>query len=80
HHKLAQEEIFGPVLTVIKVKDDQEAIDIANDSDKGFFFEPTLIAVPDNHHKLAQEEIFGPVLTVIKVKDDQEAIDIANDS
>ncbi|WP_241008822.1 aldehyde dehydrogenase family protein, partial [Staphylococcus sp. EG-SA-23] len=41
--------------------------------DKGFFFEPTLIAVPDNHHKLAQEEIFGPVLTVIKVKDDQEA-------
>ncbi|HCZ5736615.1 TPA: aldehyde dehydrogenase family protein, partial [Staphylococcus aureus] len=51
-----------------------------NGLDKGFFFEPTLIAVPDNHHKLAQEEIFGPVLTVIKVKDDQEAIDIANDS
>ena len=37
-----------------------------NGLDKGFFFEPTLIAVPDNHHKLAQEEIFGPVLTVIK--------------
>ncbi len=35
HHKLAQEEIFGPVLTVIKVKDDQEAIDIANDSEYG---------------------------------------------
>ena len=51
-----------------------------NGLDKGFFFEPTLIAVPDNHHKLAQEEIFGPVLTVIKVKDDREAIDIANDS
>lgn len=34
-NKLAQEEIFGPVLTVIKVKNDQEAIDIANDSDYG---------------------------------------------
>ena len=32
---MAQEEIFGPVLTVIKVKDDQEAIDIANDSEYG---------------------------------------------
>ncbi|MBI5974348.1 aldehyde dehydrogenase family protein [Staphylococcus canis] len=33
--KLAQEEIFGPVLTVIKVKDDQEAIDVANNSEYG---------------------------------------------
>uniref|UniRef100_UPI00210DED6A aldehyde dehydrogenase family protein n=1 Tax=Staphylococcus aureus TaxID=1280 RepID=UPI00210DED6A len=27
--------IFGPVLIVIKVKDDQEAIDMANDSEYG---------------------------------------------
>lgn len=33
--KLAQEEIFGPVLVVIKVKDDEEAIDVANNSDYG---------------------------------------------
>lgn len=33
--KLAQEEIFGPVLTIIKVKDDEEAIKIANDSEYG---------------------------------------------
>lgn len=51
-----------------------------NGLDKGYFFEPTLIAVDSNEHKLAQEEIFGPVLTVIKVTDDQQAIDIANDS
>ncbi len=51
-----------------------------NGLDKGYFLEPTLIAVNDNDHKLAQEEIFGPVLTIIKVKDDQEAIKIANDS
>lgn len=34
-NKLAQEEIFGPVLTVIKVKDEDEAIQIANDSEYG---------------------------------------------
>src|SRR5699024_9914668 len=53
---------------------------VENGLDKGYFIEPTLIAVSDNQNKLAQEEIFGPVLTVIKVKDDQEAIKIANDS
>ncbi|MHD0396688.1 aldehyde dehydrogenase family protein [Staphylococcus simulans] len=34
-NKLAQEEIFGPVLTVIKVKDEDEAIEVANDSEYG---------------------------------------------
>ena len=33
--KVAQEEIFGPVLAVIKFKDEQQAISIANDSDFG---------------------------------------------
>ncbi|NAM82243.1 aldehyde dehydrogenase family protein, partial [Staphylococcus epidermidis] len=47
---------------------------------KGYFFQPTIIAVDNNDNKLAQEEIFGPVLTVIKVRDDDEAIRIANDS
>ncbi|BCU51431.1 aldehyde dehydrogenase (NAD+) [Staphylococcus auricularis] len=47
---------------------------------KGYFFEPTLIELPDNQNKLAQEEIFGPVLSVIKIKDDEEAVRIANDS
>lgn len=30
--KIAQEEIFGPVLSVIKVKDDDHAVEVANDS------------------------------------------------
>ena len=33
--KIAQEEIFGPVLSVIKYSDEAEAIAIANDSDYG---------------------------------------------
>jgi aldehyde dehydrogenase (NAD+) len=32
---IAQEEIFGPVLSVIPYEDDQDAVDIANDSDFG---------------------------------------------
>ncbi|MCG5434223.1 aldehyde dehydrogenase [Mycobacterium sp. MYCO198283] len=33
--RIAREEIFGPVLTVISYRDEAEAIDIANDSDYG---------------------------------------------
>ncbi len=33
--KIAREEIFGPVLTVIPYRDDEDAIRIANDSDYG---------------------------------------------
>ncbi|MEO0144177.1 MAG: L-glutamate gamma-semialdehyde dehydrogenase [candidate division WOR-3 bacterium] len=33
--KIAQEEIFGPVLAIIKAKDFDEAIEIANDSEYG---------------------------------------------
>ena len=34
-HKLAQEEIFGPVIVVEKFEDEEEAITIANDSEYG---------------------------------------------
>ncbi len=30
HHRIAQEEIFGPVLAVIRVKDFEEALEVAN--------------------------------------------------
>ena len=33
--RLAQEEVFGPVLSVIRFKDDEEAVNIANDIDFG---------------------------------------------
>jgi aldehyde dehydrogenase (NAD+) len=35
NHTIAQEEIFGPVLSVIPYADDDEAVRIANDSDYG---------------------------------------------
>ena len=33
--RIAQEEVFGPVLSVIRFKDDEEAVNIANDIDFG---------------------------------------------
>ncbi len=35
--QIAQEEIFGPVLCVLTYEDEQQAIDIANDSDFGLY-------------------------------------------
>jgi len=48
--------------------------------DKGYFFEPTVLDVPDNSNPAAQEEIFGPVVTVIGYKDLDHAVEMANDS
>ncbi|MET0143928.1 MAG: aldehyde dehydrogenase family protein [Ilumatobacteraceae bacterium] len=48
--------------------------------DRGWFFEPTVVDVPDNSNPIAQEEVFGPVLTVIGYDDVDEAVRIANDS
>ena len=33
--RIAQEEVFGPVLSVIKIKDEEEAVNLANDVDYG---------------------------------------------
>lgn len=48
--------------------------------DKGFYFEPTVLDLPDNSNPAAQEEIFGPVIGVIGYKDIDHAIAMANDS
>ena len=37
--KIAQEEIFGPVVAVIKFKDEEEAIEIANSTSVSLCFE-----------------------------------------
>jgi aldehyde dehydrogenase (NAD+) len=48
--------------------------------DRGYYFEPTVLDVPDNGNPAAQEEIFGPVLTVIGYQDVDDAVRMANDS
>ena len=46
----------------------------------GFFFEPTVLDVPDNKNPSAQDEIFGPVVSVIGYRDVEHAIEMANDT
>jgi aldehyde dehydrogenase (NAD+) len=48
--------------------------------DEGYYFEPTILNLPDNSNPAAQEEIFGPVLAVIPYSDIGEAVRTANDS
>jgi len=46
----------------------------------GYFFEPTILDVPNNKNPSAQDEIFGPVVSVIGYRDVEHAIEMANDS
>jgi aldehyde dehydrogenase (NAD+) len=46
----------------------------------GYYFQPTVLDLPDNANPAAQEEIFGPVLAVIGYDDVDHAVRIANDS
>jgi betaine-aldehyde dehydrogenase len=48
--------------------------------DKGYFFEPTIIADLEQQDELIRTEIFGPVLTVQKFTDEQQALAFANDT
>ncbi|MWA04864.1 aldehyde dehydrogenase family protein [Actinomadura sp. LD22] len=49
--------------------------------DRGFWYEPTLIADVDENAEIAQTEVFGPVLSVIRYEGgDDEAVRVANNS
>jgi acyl-CoA reductase-like NAD-dependent aldehyde dehydrogenase len=49
-------------------------------TDRGFYFTPTLLADCTNDMRVSREEIFGPVVTVIPFDDEEEAVALANDS
>jgi len=48
--------------------------------ERGHYFEPTVLDVPDNANPAAQDEIFGPVICVIGSRDVDHAVEMANDS
>jgi len=48
--------------------------------ERGFFFEPTIVAVEDNGVACMAEELFGPVLTVMPFDGEADALAKANDS
>lgn len=50
------------------------------DSQKGFFFQPTVLVDVDENSEIAQDEVFGPVLVVLAHDGDDDAVRIANNS
>ncbi|APX97764.1 aldehyde dehydrogenase family protein [Natronorubrum daqingense] len=50
------------------------------ETEDGYFVEPTVFDGASNDDRISQEEIFGPVLTVIPFSTEAEAIELANDS
>jgi 1-pyrroline dehydrogenase len=46
----------------------------------GSYYEPTVIAGPDQRSEIIQDEIFGPVVTVQRFSDEAQAIAWANDT
>src|SRR3989449_3065081 len=46
--------------------------------DRGYFFQPTVLAEAQPQMRVAQEEIFGPVTTVLTCSDLERAIEINN--
>ena len=45
----------------------------------GAFYEPTVIAGPEQRSEIVQDEVFGPVVTVQRFSDEEQAITWAND-
>ena len=48
--------------------------------DQGWFYEPTIIACPDQKMTIVDTELFGPVLSVLRFDDEDEVTALANDS
>jgi 1-pyrroline dehydrogenase len=45
----------------------------------GAYYEPTVVAGPDQRSEIVQDEVFGPVVTVQRFSDEEQAIAWAND-
>jgi acyl-CoA reductase-like NAD-dependent aldehyde dehydrogenase len=49
-------------------------------SEKGNFFEPTVLTDVDNAMRVMREESFGPIIGIMKVEDDEHAVALMNDT
>jgi aldehyde dehydrogenase (NAD+) len=48
--------------------------------ERGYYFQPTVLDLPDNRNPAAQDEIFGPVIGVIGYRSLDHAVEMANDT
>lgn len=49
-------------------------------SDRGYFFQPTVIAGATQEDEIIRREVFGPVVSITRFKDPEDAVKWANDS
>ncbi|HEY6429269.1 MAG TPA: aldehyde dehydrogenase family protein [Acidimicrobiales bacterium] len=89
-----QSAMMGPLITAAQRERCERFVALAEENggkivvgggrpsglERGYYFEPTVLDLPDNANPAAQEEIFGPVLGVIGYRDIDDAVRIANDS
>ena len=47
---------------------------------RGWFYEPTIIACPDQKMRIVDTELFGPVLSVLRFTSEDEVVGLANDT
>jgi 1-pyrroline dehydrogenase len=65
---------------VDRARDGAEVVVGGNAPDrKGAYYEPTIVAAPDQRSEIVQDEVFGPVVTVQRFADEETAIRWAND-
>jgi len=50
------------------------------DMGDGWYYEPTVVACPDQKIGIVQRELFGPVVSALKFTDEAHALQLANDS
>ena len=86
--------VMGPVITAAQQERCERYVAAAVDAggrvitggsrprhlQRGYYFEPTILDLPDNSNPAAQDEIFGPVVGVIGYDSIDHAVAIANDS
>jgi len=48
--------------------------------EKGWYFQPTVVACPDQSVETTQVELFGPVMSVLKFETEEDAVSLANDT
>lgn len=85
---------MGPLATLAQVERCEKAVNEAVASgaqlrtggkrppalDTGYYFQPTVLTIPDQSLAIARTELFGPVLVVMPFDSEEQAIQLANDS
>jgi acyl-CoA reductase-like NAD-dependent aldehyde dehydrogenase len=87
-------KMMGPVISAAQRERCERYVSLAEESggkvaagggrpaglEQGYYFEPTVLDLPDNTNPAARDEIFGPVIGVLSYDDLDDAVRIANSS